>query len=267
MSNSNQSDQNPFNQNTSDQQNSQQENPFNEQNQDNVNNQSTQSGNGNGSSAKPWLFGCGGCLVVFVILAVILGACAAGPIKDQIDNITNKTEDSSTEEESTEEDTTEESTTEESTTEESTTEESSTEEDNGSSTSYKTTNVGSSIEVLGTKITVEKAEFVEPTSKYSKPKKGKVLKVYYKLENIKNTSLTVSDTNFQILADGSPASKFYGMDDSKSGFSFSLKPGESDSGYAYYDVPETNKYEANLQLKNSDNNYRMKWKIDESDVK
>ena len=61
MANSNQSDQNPFNQNTSEQQN----NPFNETN---GNNQQQQSGDGNGSSMKPWLFGCGGCLVIFIIL-------------------------------------------------------------------------------------------------------------------------------------------------------------------------------------------------------
>ncbi|MBZ5797708.1 hypothetical protein K8353_47640, partial [Burkholderia contaminans] len=90
--------------------------------------------------------GCGGCLVIFIILAVILGACAAGPIKDQIDEFTNKTEENSTEENSTEEETTEESTeeetTEESTTEESTTEEKTDEDDNDSSIIDRQTSVG-----------------------------------------------------------------------------------------------------------------------------
>lgn len=262
MANSNQ---NPFNTNASGQQNAQQSNPFNDSN---GNNPPPSSGDGNGSNMKPWLFGCGGCLVVFIILAVILGACAAGPIKDQIDNMTNKTEEKSTEEKSTEEDTTEESTTEESTTEESTTEESTTEEDNNSSsTERKSTSVGNSIDAIGTKVTVDKAEFVEPDSKYSKPSKGKVLKVYYKLENINNSSLIVSDSNFGILADGSRISKFYGMDDTNDGFSFSLKPGDSDEGYVYYDVPDADKYEVYLKLRSSEKNYEMKWNIDQSEVK
>lgn len=271
MANSNQTDQNPFNQNTSEQQNSQQNNPFNDSN---ANNQPQQSGNGNGSSMKPWLFGCGGCLIIFIILAVILGACAAGPIKDQIDDFTNnKTEEASTEEEtteenSTEEDSTEEESTEEETTEEPTTEENSTEEDdNDSSIVNRNTSVGSPISVFGTKVTVEKAEFVEPTSKYSKPTKDKILKVSYKLENINNSSLIVGDTNFGITADGSRVSKFYGMDDTNDGFSFSLKPGQSDTGYAYYDVPEADQYDVYLQLRSSDKRYKMKWEIEENDIK
>ncbi|GGI39051.1 DUF4352 domain-containing protein [Mammaliicoccus stepanovicii] len=259
----NNSDQNPFNQDTSDKQNSQQDNPFSESNQEHQQNQSAQSGDGNGSNVKPWLFGCGGCLLVFIILAVILGACAAGPIKEQIDNITNQTEDKSTEEKKTEENTTEESTTEESTTEESTTEE----DKNDSSIESKTSNIGNSIDAIGTKVTVEKAEYVKPTSKYSKPNKGKVLKVYYKLENINNSSLIVGDTNFSVAADGQTVSKFYGMDDSNDGFSANLKPGEKESGYVYYDVPDADKFDVRLQLESSDKNYRMTWNIDKSDLK
>ncbi|WP_323702969.1 DUF4352 domain-containing protein [Mammaliicoccus sp. Dog046] len=257
MANSNQ---NPFNTNASGQQNSQQSNPFNDSNGSNP---PPTSGDENGSSMKPWLFGCGGCLVIFIILAVILGACAATPIKNQIDNMTNKTEEKSTEEKSTEEDTTEESTTEESTTEESTTEEDS----SSSTTERKSTSVGNSIDVVGTKVTVDRAEFVEPSSKYSKPSKGKVLKVYYKLQNINNSSLYVSDSNFGILADGSRVSKFYGMDDTDDGFSASLKPGESDEGYVYYDVPDADKYEVYLKLRSSEKAYEMKWNINDSDVK
>ena len=95
-------------------------------------------------------------------MAIILGACAAGPIKEQIDNFTSdteekSTEEKSTEEESTEEESTEEETTEEETSEESTTEESTTEEnDNDSSVTNKTSNLGGSINAVGTKITVEK---------------------------------------------------------------------------------------------------------------
>lgn len=264
MANSNQSDQNPFNQNTSEQQN----NPFNETN---GNNQQQQSGDSNGSSMKPWLFGCGGCLVIFIILAVILGACAAGPIKDQIDEFTNKTEDNSTEENSTEEETTEESTeeetTEESTTEESTTEEKTDEDDNDSSIIDRQTSVGNGISAIGTKITVEKAEFVTPPSDGTKPLKDKILKVNYKLENINNSSLIVGDANFGVTADGSRVSKYYGMNDKNDGFSFSLKPGESDTGYVYYDVPEADQYDVQLQLRSSDKRYKMKWEIDKDDVK
>lgn len=263
MANSNQSDQNPFNQNTSEQQN----NPFNDSaNGNNYQQEQRQSGDGKGSSMKPWFFGCGGCLIIFIILAVILGACAAGPIKDQIDEFTNK----STEENSTEEETTEESTDEETTeesTEEETTEESTDEDKDDSSTDIRNTTIGNSISAIGTKITVEKAEFVEPNNKYSKPSKDKILKVSYKLENINNSSLIVSDTNFGITADGSRVSKFYGMDDENDGFSFSLKPGESDTGYAYYDVPEADQYDVQLQLRSSDTRYKMKWEIDESDIK
>ncbi|WP_323707875.1 DUF4352 domain-containing protein [Mammaliicoccus sciuri] len=255
MANSNQSDQNPFNQNTSEQQN----NPFNETN---GNNQQQQSGDGNGSSMKPWLFGCGGCLVIFIILAVILGACAAGPIKDQIDEFTNKTEEKSTEENSTEEETTEESTTEESTTEENTDE-----DDNNSSIVDRQTSVGNGISAIGTKITVERAEYVNPPSDGTKPLKDKILKVNYKLENINNSSLIVGDANFGVTADGSRVSKYYGMNDKNDGFSFSLKPGESDTGYVYYDVPEADQYDVQLQLRSSDKRYKMKWEIDKDDVK
>ncbi|WP_426392376.1 DUF4352 domain-containing protein [Mammaliicoccus sciuri] len=255
MANSNQSDQNPFNQNTSEQQN----NPFNETN---GNNQQQQSGDGNGSSMKPWLFGCGGCLVIFIILAVILGACAAGPIKDQIDEFTNKTEEKSTEENSTEEETTEESTTEESTTEENTDE-----DDNDSSIVDRQTSVGNGISAIGTKITVERAEYVNPPSDGTKPLKDKILKVNYKLENINNSSLIVGDANFGVTADGSRVSKYYGMNDKNDGFSFSLKPGESDTGYVYYDVPEADQYDVQLQLRSSDKRYKMKWEIDKDDVK
>ena len=279
MNNSNQSNENPFNQNNSDQQNnqqqnSQQENPFNQSNQSGFQgNQPPHSGDQGDSNLKPWLFGCGGCLVIFIILAIILGACAAGPIKEQIDNFTSdteekSTEEKSTEEESTEEESTEEETTEEETSEESTTEESTTEEnDNDSSVTNKTSNLGGSINAVGTKITVEKAEFVEPDSKYSKPSKDKILKVYYKLENINNSSLIVGDTNFGVTADGQRVSKFYSMRDSYAGFSFSLKPGQSDEGYVYYDVPDADKYEVHLQLKSKDNSYRMKWNIKDSDLK
>lgn len=255
MANSNQSDQNPFNQNTSEQQN----NPFNETN---GNNQQQQSGDGNGSSMKPWLFGCGGCLVIFIILAVILGACAAGPIKDQIDEFTNKTEEKSTEENSTEEETTEESTTEESTTEENTDE-----DDNDSSIVDRQTSVGNGISAIGTKITVERAEYVNPPADGTKPLKDKILKVNYKLENINNSSLIVGDANFGVTADGSRVSKYYGMNDKNDGFSFSLKPGESDTGYVYYDVPEADQYDVQLQLRSSDKRYKMKWEIDKDDVK
>jgi len=255
MANSNQSDQNPFNQNTSEQQN----NPFNETN---GNNQQQQSGDGNGSSMKPWLFGCGGCLVIFIILAVILGACAAGPIKDQIDEFTNKTEEKSTEENSTEEETTEESTEEESTTEENTDE-----DDNDSSIVDRQTSVGNGISAIGTKITVERAEYVNPPSDGTKPLKDKILKVNYKLENINNSSLIVGDANFGVTADGSRVSKYYGMNDKNDGFSFSLKPGESDTGYVYYDVPEADQYDVQLQLRSSDKRYKMKWEIDKDDVK
>ncbi|WP_239750510.1 DUF4352 domain-containing protein [Mammaliicoccus sp. H-M34] len=273
MANSNQSDQNPFNQNTSEQQNAQQNNPFNDSTDGNNHQQEQrQSGDGKGSSMKPWFFGCGGCLIVFIILAVILGACAAGPIKDQIDEFTNKsTEEKSTEEESTDEETTEEESTEEESTEEESTEEETTEEstdeDDDSSTVTRNTTVGNSISAIGTKITVEKAEFVEPTNKYSKPSKDKILKVSYKLDNVNNSSLIVGDTNFGITADGSRVSKFYGMDDENDGFSFSLKPGESDTGYAYYDVPEADQYDVQLQLRSSDKRYKMKWEIDEDDIK
>ncbi|WP_204205618.1 DUF4352 domain-containing protein [Mammaliicoccus sciuri] len=254
MANSNQSDQNPFNQNTSEQQN----NPFNETN---GNNQQQQSGDGNGSSMKPWLFGCGGCLVIFIILAVILGACAAGPIKDQIDEFTNKTEEETTEE------STEEETTEESTTEESTTEENTDEDDNNSSIVDRQTSVGNGISAIGTKITVERAEYVNPPSDGTKPLKDKILKVNYKLENINNSSLIVGDANFGVTADGSRVSKYYGMNDKNDGFSFSLKPGESDTGYVYYDVPEADQYDVQLQLRSSDKRYKMKWEIDKDDVK
>lgn len=254
MNNSNQSNENPFNQNNSDQQsnqqqNSQQENPFNQSNQSGFQgNQPPQSGDQGDSNLKPWLFGCGGCLVIFIILAIILGACAAGPIKEQIDNFTSKTEEKSTEEKSTEEETTE-------------------EKDNDNSVTDKTANLGGTINAVGTKITVEKAEFVEPDSKYSKPSKDKILKVYYKLENINNSSLIVGDTNFGVTADGQRVSKFYSMRDSDAGFSFSLKPGQSDEGYVYYDVPDAEKYEVQLQLKSKDNSYRMKWKFSDSDLK
>lgn len=269
MNNSNQSNENPFNQNNSDQQsnqqqNSQQENPFNQSNQSGFQgNQPPQSGDQGDSNLKPWLFGCGGCLVIFIILAIILGACAAGPIKEQIDNFTSETEEKSTEEETTEEKSTEEKSTEEKSTEEETTEE----KDNDNSVTDKTANLGGTINAVGTKITVEKAEFVEPDSKYSKPSKDKILKVYYKLENINNSSLIVGDTNFGVTADGQRVSKFYSMRDSDAGFSFSLKPGQSDEGYVYYDVPDAEKYEVQLQLKSKDNSYRMKWKFSDSDLK
>lgn len=225
------------------------ENPFNQSNQSGFQgNQPPQSGDQGDSNLKPWLFGCGGCLVIFIILAIILGACAAGPIKEQIDNFTSKTEEKSTEEKSTEEETTE-------------------EKDNDNSVTDKTANLGGTINAVGTKITVEKAEFVEPDSKYSKPSKDKILKVYYKLENINNSSLIVGDTNFGVTADGQRVSKFYSMRDSDAGFSFSLKPGQSDEGYVYYDVPDAEKYEVQLQLKSKDNSYRMKWKFSDSDLK
>ena len=57
------------------------------------------------------------------------------------------------------------------------------------------------------------------------------------------------------------------MDDENDGFSFSLKPGESDTGYAYYDVPEADQYDVQLQLRSSDKRYKMKWEIDEDDIK
>ena len=55
------------------------------------------------------------------------------------------------------------------------------------------------------------------------------------------------------------------MNDKNDGFSFSLKPGESDTGM--YDVPEADQYDVQLQLRSSDKRYKMKWEIDKDDVK
>lgn len=127
--------------------------------------------------------------------------------------------------------------------------------------------LGDKIRVNGLEVTVVKAEFVQPENQYNYPEKGKVLKVYYKFENVGKKQILVDNSAFELTIDGESQNQFFGMNENTSGFQHQLKKGDTENSYLYYDVPEADSYKVEMNFKPEDKTYKADWNIKKSEVK
>ncbi|MEY9141014.1 hypothetical protein [Mammaliicoccus lentus] len=127
--------------------------------------------------------------------------------------------------------------------------------------------LGDKIRVNGLKITVVKAEFVQPEDQYYYPENGKVLKVYYKFKNVDKKQILVDNSAFDLTIDGESQNQFFGMNENTPGFQHQLKKGDTENSYLYYDVPEADNYKVEMNFKPEDKTYKADWNIKNSEVK
>lgn len=140
-------------------------------------------------------------------------------------------------------------------------------EDNTSNTN-KTYKVGDTVKADGVDVTLTKAEFVTPSEEddAGAPDNGKALKVYYKFKNHNDEQVLVQDNDFSMKVNGENYETWYGNGDTSDGFSHQLNKDNTGSGYVTYDVPDNDKYTAEMDFTPNMDTVKAKWNINKSDI-
>lgn len=76
----------------------------------------------------------------------------------------------------------------------------------------------------------------------------------------------MDSTDFTINVDGETYSEWFGTNDTNTDFSHLINKGNTASGYVYYDVPESETYNVELEAMPNLKNIKAKWKINKSDI-
>lgn len=137
-----------------------------------------------------------------------------------------------------------------------------------SSDTNKTYKVGDTIKADGVDVTLTKAEFVTPSEEddAGAPDNGKALKVYFKFKNHNDEQILVQDGDFTMKVDGENYETWYGNGDTNDGFSHQLNKDNTGSGYITYDVPDSDKYTAEMNFTPNLETVKAKWNINKSDI-
>lgn len=185
---------------------------------------------------KGWLYGCGGCLGLFILIIIGITACSA--------IFVNTNSSSSTDSESTN---------------------STTISKPKTKDTYK---LGETVKKEGVEVTITSVEYALPNKEYSMaPKNGKALKVNFKFKNNNEDRVLFQDADFTISANGENYEQWFGSGDDHDGFSHFLNKGNTASGYVYYDVPDTDKYIFEMNIRPNLDTVKAKWVIKRSEIK
>ena len=182
---------------------------------------------------KGWLFGCGGCLLLLIIGVVIIFALTGAFFKG-VDEELNGTKE---------------------------------EQQDREETANKTFKVGDSIKGDNVTYTLESVEYADTSGELAtEPENGVALKVNLSFKNENDEQVLVDSNDFSIKVNGENFEEWYGSDDTNEGFSHQLNKGNTAKGYIYYDVPDSDNYDLELEAMPEFSDVKGKWQIQKSDI-
>lgn len=182
---------------------------------------------------KGWLWGCGGAIVLLILIAIGFTACTASFVND-VDEELNGTDE---------------------------------EQQERAENAKKTFKVGDSIKGDGVTYTLDSVEYADFSGELSsEPENGVALKVNLSFKNEGEDQVLVDSTDFSIKVDGQNYEEWYGEGDNDGGFSHQLNESNTAEGSIYYDVADSDSYTLELEAMPGMNEVKGKWQIEKSDI-
>ncbi|WP_278925317.1 DUF4352 domain-containing protein [Staphylococcus auricularis] len=185
------------------------------------------------NSKKKLLWGFGGCLLLLII-GIIIAFVLTGAFIEGVDEELNGTKE---------------------------------EQEEREDTANKTFKVGDSIKGDNVTYTLESVEYADTSAEdASEPENGVALKVNLSFKNENDEQVLVDSNDFSIKVNGENFEEWYGSDDTNEGFSHQLNKGNTAKGYIYYDVPDSDNYDLELEAMPEFSDVKGKWQIQRSDI-